>query len=113
MKWLVGFVTMSLPLIKKMQKTIKLVKSFQLVMFQWVLNPLPLVPRATRPTISQFSRLTIGRLASFIWFSNVVQRIMKLQSCERVGRVLSVPLPSYGIFCVLWGTNSFALQVKV
>ena len=39
------------------------------------------------PVLSQFLSLKIRRLAMFVLFRNVARRILKLQNCERVGRV--------------------------
>ena len=42
--------------------------------------------KRTRPAFSQFGSLEIRRSASFMKFRNVVSQILKLYSCERVGR---------------------------
>ena len=44
----------------------------------------------SRRTLSQFQCLMIRRSASFMQFKNVVRRILKLQNCERVRRVLAI-----------------------
>ena len=40
----------------------------------------------TRPVLSQFLSLKVRRSANFLWFMSVVGRIVRLKSCERVGR---------------------------
>ena len=53
---------------------------------------------ATRPSLSQFRRLEIRRLTSFIYIAKVNRRIFLLQSCEKVGRVAStIPTPHFKV----------------
>ena len=43
-------------------------------------------PCSSRPTLSQFHSLKIRRLSDFMKFRKDVRRILKLHSCEMVGR---------------------------